>query len=290
MIERLKEIINIYPKILGVFTSIFIFIGFIVFYFYCISLNYFPEGLSLTDNITIVIISVTFTLLYSLFCLLLLSLSITLRPIWNFLFNGIPYLRVKLKKRENVRFIPFYKGNWILIIPSFLATYIILRMGLEDSNSYVYFGITLFFISLIFSYLKNNELNIDLGINIFLFERKKSTLSRNIICIVMIFALPVLLLANHTFYLVERSMTLIGIRVESINLHVRHPYNIICATDGFILEKSSLGDEYSLLKNVEISFQGLGRNTVIRGNHNNNKVILKIPNEYLLSESNYIHK
>lgn len=286
-LDIIKLKVELITKILAFFSAIFVIIGYLIFFSYCSSFRYFPQGFSGSDNFTIILISITFLILYIIIAGCILSVSSYLWPLWSIinipskLFN---HISKKLDKEKRLSIIPFYKGSLYLIPAVLIGSVILLKFIIIDLGILPNVILTLFLMTLIVSFFKNKDttyVNFD---NAFLsnIKKKPKELKKEKLSALILIVLIPLLFLGKTSFLMERSMELLGIRANSVNIIIEKSYYNIFDKNIFNQDFNYTNLDYVKIDNVDIMLQGLGDNVVIRIDLDDRQIIMPIPKEYIL--------
>lgn len=281
-------------------------IGVLCLVAYLLRIAYIPSEISFGDTLVFLLIFAAFSIVYAGLSMTLFFFGITLMPLASIIINTIdPYLPPHIRIGRKL---PFPKISIIALGSSLYLLYTIRGLFLLHWKINLYIVITVSFIAL-FSYpfyinrqkikeFKNKFENLndiiddsDASENIKSFARKKlkrlDTHVRDSIEIslflILIPLVPMLFIGDIGKVFLDFTMQKTGIRVEKATLYIKEPYADLIDLPKTTTKALSQYQTF-IFKDVNVLFQGVGKNTLISYKVRNLEKQLVVPNEYIVVE------
>lgn len=288
--STIDQYIELISKTATTSFKLSIFIGGICITMYSISINHFPQDLSIGDGLFFSIVAWIFGTIYLCTIGLLLLSS---RVILNLLY----YIAKKIKNKNKNEFLdtpreiePYHWMSTIIAIS--VSIYFIAQ------NEWIKFIAILgcaVFIRTMFDLYRRCEENVNKIEATIKRTPLKDTVSLNnhnakikqarkhkaiYIIIILIAPLSIGILATN---LLNSTMQIIHTRVESAKIQIKEPYSQLIPESLKSTSSRQIID-YTAFENITILFKGLGKFTVISFKDGDNIKELEIPNEFLIIE------
>lgn len=262
-------------------------LGGIVFIAYCLRIGYFPQGISFGDSVLFIFLAISFGFLYSLFVLCLTSLGITARPLWHGLQKVSIFLRTKYQNivgnTEEHTILTIEKPYAPLyLFAAFGIFFIILLSHLEWKSIAILVFCSFICATMWSTYIQNRD-------SISILEQKDNISDdesrhlkqlKGIQPVILLFVLLTpLAIGGVTGAFLDGAMRMSNLRVDSAVVHIKEPYTTFMSENGFVGDKSNFDNKYLKYSNVNVLFQGIGKNVVVEKNIGKDVISLPIPAE-----------
>ncbi|MNS49193.1 hypothetical protein D3C72_817930 [compost metagenome] len=261
-------------------------LGGIVFIAYCLRIGYFPQGISFGDSVLFIFLAISFGFLYSLFVLCLTSLGITARPLWHGLQKTKIFLSKKFKtspaNEEQIYFTIEKPEAPLYILAAFGIFFIVLLTHFEWKGIATLVFCSFICASMWSKHVQNAHSIHLLGQKNDLLESESGHLTQlkrmQPVFILMIILTP-LTFGGITGAFLDGAMRMSNLRIDSAVVHIKEPYTTLMSENGLVGDKSNFGNEYLKYSNVNVLFQGIGKNVVVEKNIGKDVISLPIPAE-----------
>lgn len=239
-------------KIFAFVVKFGMLVGAAILVSYCISIGYFPEGISFGDGLLILVVATVYGFVYGLVAIIFVSSGLVqLKVLQNYYKLGNAQAAQKIGWLEIASLI-----LWVAMLILFLGSRIRAIAVFIFLSPLIYAALWI---------MVHKNLN------------AKPVLA--LLCFVFILFLPT---AFPTFSstssqdcgqipsttkmgkeLLNGVMRLLKIRQESVTIHVKKPYAALIQHDGIPSKSSPLGDDYLQFQEAKILFSGIGKSILV---------------------------
>lgn len=262
---------------------------------YSLSINHFPQDLSVGDGLLFLMAAACFGVIYVFFVASLVSLGITLSPVIRVAFKLIVWgvnLFSKRKAEPAHTLAPF---EWSAVLFALFSIIIILGLGSRDST--VYWGLPLLSVGLYFFYsiylssgnkikkiamVKSSVVHTTDKENIAQFGNPEKLRRSQLFGLAAILVAP-LLLGGVSGQLLDAAMRAAHVRIEKPVIYVKEPYSSLLPKSLARKNQNALKD-YTAFDGTVVLFKGFGKTTVISFPDGAATRKLEIPNDQLIVE------
>lgn len=273
-------------------SGIGIFFGGIIVLFYSIKIGHFPQDISLGDGLIFLLTATVFGLLYGLFVISLIALSITASPMIRPIFNGLAGLFKCSNENQTTQKIELVKFQGAAVLFAFVAIVYIAALGHNDPWNYLTLPLLSLTLYLLYSFYVHSGQQISKAS-----ENKSQHVSgspeesehlktlakhkhEQLIIFILILTAP-LLVGGILGQFVDGSMRAIKVRIENPIVYVKEPYaSLIPQT--LVAKSLKAPKDYSVFEKTTVLWTGYGKTTVISYLIGTKLKQLDIPNDQII--------
>ncbi|KGJ96613.1 hypothetical protein [Pseudoalteromonas sp. ND6B] len=289
-LEILDKQLDIANKALSLVFKTGLTIGGSVLLVYCWRIGYFPRDVSIGDGLLFLMLAIAFGGVYLLFTVSLTSLGITLRPIWNVIYLVFSFV-IKIYNKFSGKKTPIPKLNIITakaehFVFALFGLLFVLGFGSFDIKVVGSLIVAVFSCAYLWSVHQgsgNEILDIESKENLTGTDNKRilSLKKHQKILVTVIFFIP-LLFGGVSGKLLDGAMRLSNVKEDKVTVHIKQPYIKYVEAHNIKAKTSSLGDDYGTFENMNILFNGFGKNAVLIQNGIEKPINIIIPNDHLI--------
>lgn len=293
--STLEQNIESVSKIATTASKFGVLVGGICVITYSLTINYFPQDLSVGDGLLFVMAAACFGVIYAFFIASLVSLGITLSPAIRILFKFLVWGVNKRRKRKDEPVHILAPFEWLAVLFALFAILIILVFGSKDSK--VYWSLPLLSVGLYFFY----SLYLSCGNKIKKIEAVKSSIvhtkekenvaqlgdaeklrTAQLFSLATILFVP-LLLGGVSGQLLDAAMRAAHVRIDKPVVYVKEPYSVLLPKSLVSKDRISPKD-FTAFDGTVVLFKGFGKTTVISFSDGAVTRKLEIPNDQIIVE------
>lgn len=273
---------DLFDKVLTNSSKAGVLIGSLTFFVYCFKIGYFPEGVTLGDGLLLILCGVAFVLMFSVVIVFLTCLGLLLISFFSMISAKLICLASHIIGYMNPdkAWLKIRYFNFPVIIFGIYGVFLIFAINVdwsseEDLDSlltnttsnpslWILIGISILiaFFWIRFSTLNINSTIIETSDPDADDNTKKIKLIKFKAVALAIILLCPLLFGNVSNKLLFGAMKLVGLRSESVDLHIRKPYDTYSELYCVDSHVSKFGDDFKLINDADILLKGLGSNLV----------------------------
>ncbi|MCT9289532.1 hypothetical protein KTH76_09465 [Acinetobacter baumannii] len=287
-------------------TKAIVAIGVLCLVAYLLTISYIPSEISFGDTLIFLLIFAAFSIVYTAFCMMLFFFGISLMPVIWFILSVVDkYLPSHVRIGQKL---PFPKISIITLAVSIYLLYIIRVLFLLDWKINAYMGITVSLISLFYYAFYVNQKRVkeyrlkfenlrDIiddpkaseSLKTFAETKLKQLevwVKNSIQSALFLILTPLIfmfLIEDVGKFFLNYTMQKTGVRIEKATLYIKATYaNLIELPKTTTKELSQ--DQIFIFKDIEVPFQGIGKNTLVSYKEKGSEKQIVIPNEYISIE------
>lgn len=253
----MKERLDLIMKALTIAFFSFFVVGGVVVLRYCLSINYYPKGVSITDGIFFICVAIVFLMYFMFFSLVHFSIGLlvykSIRSFINFSMRFLPREKPShlIDIAKEYKTVLIFGAISILSLPIFYFYNQFIATDIIQSS----FSSLVLIVFLHFCTPKNSAL-ISTPLTDLNSEEGDNKVRVKILFLSLIVFCP-LIITSALFNLSVMTMKNIGIASENVNVMVS---NEVCN----ILAQGCSDTGYSEVKNVTVLWSAVGQGTVIQ--------------------------
>lgn len=312
ILSSIEPIINIISKITGTTIKFCFGLGAVIAVSYFLRIDYYPQGLSLSDSLLFLVVAGCFGAVYTVFVIAMVSLGISMAWLFKPLLELFYWLVLKLAKlakpkqkiQEKKERYQFARFN-IWAVP-FGAIGVLFIFMLTRNNNLIFINLFLmtFVLYLFYSLaLAANARYIELeqtvandlykpNIVLITTADKESTqiklvklreYKHNYFISIGIIVLAPLFISQSIGQLIDGGMRLAQLRIEHPILHVKAPYSQILP-QALEIKNATSPQGFTPYEKVTILFHGVGNAIVVSFEDESNQRQMEIPKDHVIIE------
>lgn len=289
-LEILDKQLDIANKALSLVFKVGLIIGGSVLLGYCWKIGYFPRDVSVGDGLLFFILAIAFGGIYLLFTASLTCLGVTLRPVWYGIYwvfsYGIEMYNMVFGSNKTVPEFNIITGKAEHLFFALFGLLFVWGFGYFDFKIVGSLIVAVFGCALLWSWHQESDneiLEIESKENITADDNKKVLLlkKQQKLLAFAIIIIPILF-GGVSGKLLDGAMRLSNVKEDKVTVHIKKPYIKYVEEHNIEAKKSSLGKDYGTFENMNILFNGFGKNAVLIQNGIERSVNIIIPNDHLI--------
>ncbi|WP_151868842.1 hypothetical protein [Acinetobacter soli] len=284
----------------------FIAIGVLCLVAYLLTIQYVPSEISFGDTLVFLLIFASCAVVYAILSTMLFFFGISLLPV-TYLFLSIAdkFLPAHIRIGKKL---PFPKISVITLLSSLYLLYLIHKLLIKFWQISLYVAASSAFISLFYYafYLHRKKIkefnakfedlteivdDVYASDNLKLFAQKKikqfdtyiKSSMEIIISLALIPLIPMVFIPDIGKLFLNYTMQNTGVRLEKVTIYLKEPYASLVELPK-TTTKALSEQQIFKIKDVNILFQGVGKNTLLSYRLNGNQQKIIIPNEFIIVE------
>lgn len=289
-LETLDKQLDIANKALSLAFKAGLMIGGAVLLGYCWMIDYFPRDMSIGDGFFFLMLAIAFGGVYLLFTASLTCLGVTLRPIWYGIYCiwiwGIKTYNKICRSNKTYLEFNMVTGRIEHLVFALFGLLFVWGFASFDFKVIGSLILSIFGCALLWSGHQQS------GDEILEIETKESSTAEDKkriiflkkhqkILVIVIMIIP-LLLGGVSGKLLDGAMRLSNVKEDKVTVHIKKPYLEYVAEHKIKANKSNLGKEYGTFENMNVLFNGFGKNVVLTQSGIDNPINLVIPSDHII--------